>query len=86
MVEGDEANSLSDRLMLYTVLMSISLFLLGIAAVVRQYRVQLLLVISGSAIFAVSAILTAMVPFIGLSVRREVGSSQEMKPSRGAAP
>ncbi|WP_136708947.1 hypothetical protein [Agromyces sp. H66] len=65
-VEGDEANSLSDRLMLYTVLMSISLFLLGIAAVVRQYRVQLLLVISGSAIFAVSAILTAMVPFIGL--------------------
>jgi hypothetical protein len=65
-VEGDEANSLSDRLTLYTVLMSVSLFLLGIAAVVRQYRVQLLLVITGSAIFAISVILTAMVPFIGL--------------------
>lgn len=63
---GDEANGLSDRLTLYTVLMSVSLFLLGIAAVVRQYRVQLLLVISGSAIFAISVVLTAMVPFIGL--------------------
>lgn len=63
--EGDEANTLGDRLMLYTVLMSISLFLLGIAAVVRQYRVQLLLVISGCAIFAVSVILTAFVPFVG---------------------
>jgi hypothetical protein len=61
--EGDEANSLGDRLMLYTVLMSISLFLLGIAAVVRQYRVQLLLVFSGSAIFALAVILTALVPF-----------------------
>lgn len=61
--EGDEANSLGDRLMLHTVLMSISLFLLGIAAVVRQYRVQLLLVFSGSAIFALAVILTALVPF-----------------------
>jgi hypothetical protein len=64
--EGDEANSLGDRLTLYTVLMSISLFLLGIGAVVRQYRVQLLLVISGSAIFALSVILTAFVPFVPL--------------------
>jgi Tfp pilus assembly protein PilE len=64
--EGDEANSLGDRLMLYTVLMSISLFLLGIAAVVRQYRVQLILVFSGSAIFIVAAILTAFVPFVPL--------------------
>lgn len=64
--EGDEANSLGDRLMLYTVLMSISLFLLGIAAVVRQYRVQLLLVFSGCAIFALSVILTAFVPFLPL--------------------
>lgn len=63
---GHEYNDLSDRLMLFTVLMSVSLFLLGIAAVVRQYRVQLLLAISGTAIFAVSIVLTAFVPFIGL--------------------
>lgn len=64
--QGDDANSLSDRLMLYTVLMSISLFLLGIAAVVRQYRVQLMLVITGTAVFLVSMVLTLFVPFIGL--------------------
>lgn len=64
--EGNEANRLGDRLMLYTVLMSIALFLLGISAVVRQYRVQLILVFSGSAIFVLAAILTAFIPFVPL--------------------
>lgn len=64
--EGNEHNALSDRLTLHTVLMSVSLFLLGIASVVRQYRVQLLLAVSGAVIFAVSVVLTAFVPFIGL--------------------
>lgn len=64
--EGNEHNSLSDRLTLYTVLMSVSLFLLGIASVVRQYRVQVLLAVSGTVIFAISVVLTAFVPFVGL--------------------
>lgn len=61
---GDEYNTLSDRLTLYTVLMSISLFLVGIAAVVRTYRVRLMLLIGGSVVFAVAAVLTLLVPFI----------------------
>lgn len=64
--DGNEFNALSDRLTLHTVLMSVSLFLLGIASVVRQYRVQVLLAVSGSVIFAVAVALTAFVPFVGL--------------------
>ncbi len=64
--KGDEYNSLSDKLTLYTVLMSISLFLLGIAALVRQRRTQLVLVGTGVVISVISVILTLMVPFVGL--------------------
>ena len=64
--QGDAYNSFSDRLTLYTVLMSISLFLLGIAALVRQRRTQLVLVATGVVISAVSIVLTAMVPFVSL--------------------
>ena len=64
--EGDEANALSDRLTLYTVLMTISLFLLGIAAVVRQVRTQIILSSVAVVIFGISAVLTAMVPAITL--------------------
>jgi hypothetical protein len=63
---GDNFNSLSDKLTLYTVLMSISLFLLGIAALVRERRTQLVLVGTGLVISIVSIILTLMVPFVGL--------------------
>ena len=63
---GDNFNSLSDKLTLYTVLMSISLFLLGIAALVRERRTQLVLVGTGLVISVVSIILTLMVPFVGL--------------------
>jgi len=64
--EGDEANNLSDKLTLYTVLMTIALFLLGIAAVVRQVRTQIILSSVAVVIFGVSAVLTAMVPAITL--------------------
>lgn len=60
------SNSLSDRLTLYTVMMSISLFLLGIAAVVRQTRIQVILGSTGVVIFGVSITLTAFIPFVGL--------------------
>ncbi|MEQ1736669.1 MAG: hypothetical protein ABL886_09760 [Rhodoglobus sp.] len=64
--EGDIANGLSDRLTLNTVLMAISLFLLGVAAVVRQTRVKVILGSVAIAIFVTAAMLTAFIPFIGL--------------------
>lgn len=64
--QGDTSNSLSDRLTLNTVLMAISLFLLGVAAVVRQVRMQVVLMATGSAIFLVAAVLTVGIPFVGL--------------------
>ena len=64
--EGDVANGLSDRLTLNTVLMAISLFLLGVAAVVRQTKVKLILGVVASVIFLTAATLTAFIPFIGL--------------------
>jgi hypothetical protein len=59
---GDRANGLSDRLTLNTVLMAISLFLLGIAAVVRQYRVQLILGTVAVVIFLTAVVLTSLIP------------------------
>lgn len=64
--QGDVFNSLSDRLTLNTVLMAISLFLLGVAAVVRKLRVQVVLMATAMAIFAVASALTAGIPFVGL--------------------
>jgi len=64
--QGDVSNSLSDRLTLNTVLLALSLFLLGVAAVVRERRVQVVLMSTATVIFAVAGILTAGIPFIGL--------------------
>jgi hypothetical protein len=64
--EGDKANSLSDQLTLSTVLMAISLFLLGIAAVVSIFRVKLIMGGVAIVIFLTAAVMTAFVPFIGL--------------------
>ncbi len=64
--DGDEYNSLSDRLTLNTVLMSISLFLLGISALVRQFRVQIILMGTAIVIFVSAVALTVAIPFIGL--------------------
>ncbi len=66
LADGDTYNNLSDKLTLYTVLMSISLFMLGIAALVRQIRTQFVLVGTGGAIFLVALVLTLGVPFVGL--------------------
>jgi hypothetical protein len=64
--QGDDYNALGDKLTLATVLMAISLFLLGVAAVVRQFRVQLVLMGTAIVIFAVGGVLTSLVPFAGL--------------------
>ena len=46
--------------------MSISLFLLGVAALVRQRRTQLVLMGTGVVISVVSVVLTLMIPFVGI--------------------
>jgi hypothetical protein len=64
--EGHQANIYSDRLTLTTVLMSMSLFLLGISAVVRQFRVQVILGSVAVAIFVVAVVLMLGVPALPL--------------------
>lgn len=64
--EGDVFNTHSDRLTLNTVLMALSLFLLGIAAVVRGARSQVVLSAVATVIFAISLVLTAAVPFVSI--------------------
>jgi hypothetical protein len=63
---GNAFNSFSDRLTLNTVLMSISLFLLGISAVVRQLKVQLVLISTGVVIFIVALSMTMTIPYVSL--------------------
>ena len=65
-VEGDALGLKGDTLGLYTALMAITLFLLGIAAVVRRPLMQWVLIGTGGAIFVVTAALTAMIPFVWL--------------------
>ena len=64
--EGDLANTYGDRLTLTTVMMAISLFLLGIAAVVRQFKVQLILGGVAIVIFVVAAVIMLAVPALPL--------------------
>jgi hypothetical protein len=61
---GDAADKNGDALTLTTVLMAISLFLLGVAAVARQLRVQLILIGVAMVIYVVSLVMTFNVPFI----------------------
>lgn len=63
LAEGDTANQYSDRLTLNTVLMAISLFLLGIAAVIRNRRAQWILIGVSSGIFVIALGLTVIIPF-----------------------
>jgi hypothetical protein len=65
-IAGDRANGLSDQLTLYTVLMALSLFLLGIAAVMKKFGTQFLIIGIAMVIFTFSAVLTATVPFVTL--------------------
>jgi hypothetical protein len=64
--KGDEANGLGDRLTLATVMMAITLFLLGVAAVVRRPRTQIVIAVIGMVIFTGAAIFAAGVPFVWL--------------------
>jgi hypothetical protein len=61
---GDRADAHGDVLTLTTVLMAISLFLLGVAAVARQLRVQLILIAVSMVIYVVSLVMTMGEPFI----------------------
>jgi hypothetical protein len=63
---GDRANGLSDRLTLNTVLMALSLFLLGIAALIRKFAVQAILVSVAVVIFLVAGVLTLAIPMLWL--------------------
>ena len=66
LAQGDAANSFSDRLTLNTVLMAITLFLLGVAAVLAQRRMQYVLIAVGGAIYVLALGLTLAIPFISL--------------------
>jgi hypothetical protein len=60
--QADELDARGDWLTLTTVLMAISLFLLGVAAVVRSRRVQFALIIIGSAIFVFAGVIMLTIP------------------------
>jgi hypothetical protein len=62
--EGNKLGAQGDQLGFYTALMAITLFLLGIAAVVRTPRMKWILIAIGMSIFTVTAILTATIPFV----------------------
>jgi hypothetical protein len=64
--DGDVYNAYGDRLTLNTVLMAITLFLLGIAAVLRNRRAQWILIGVGLGIFVIAGVLTVLVPFVWL--------------------
>lgn len=63
---GDEANAFSDRLTLNTVLFAVSLFLLGVGAVLKSRRAQYALIGVSTSIFVGALVLTVMVPFVSL--------------------
>ncbi|MDX2025594.1 hypothetical protein [Microcella sp.] len=60
--QADELDARGDWLTLTTVLMAISLFLLGVAAVVRTRKVQYSLIVIGSAIFVFAAAIMFSIP------------------------
>lgn len=66
LAEGDQANGYGDRLTLSTVLMALSLFLLGVAAVLRARRPQWVLIGTAVAIFVAALVVAVMVPFVWL--------------------
>lgn len=59
--EGDTANTFGDRLTLATVIMAVSLFLLGIAAVVSAFRIKLIMGGVAVAIFVLAVVIAAAV-------------------------
>jgi hypothetical protein len=65
--EGTTANALGDKLTLYTVLMTIALFLLGVSAVVARLLVKTMLIGFSVVVFVLAVVLTLMVPFVSLA-------------------
>ncbi len=63
---GDEANTYGDRLTLNTVLFAVSLFLLGVGAVLKSRRAQYALISVSTAIFLGGLALTVTIPFVSL--------------------
>jgi hypothetical protein len=61
--EGDQAGVYSDKLTLSTVIMAVSLFLLGIAAVVSVFRIKLIMGAIGVGIFIVAGIIAVAIPY-----------------------
>ncbi|MBX3100399.1 MAG: hypothetical protein KF761_12570 [Salinibacterium sp.] len=59
---GDQANANGDRLTLATVIMAVSLFLLGIAAVVSAFRIKLIMGGTAVVIFLLAVVVAAGVP------------------------
>ena len=64
--KGDEYNTLSDKLTLYTVIMAVSLFLFGIAALLRERRTQLVLLGTGIVLSGLAIVLTLQIPFVSI--------------------
>ena len=62
--QGDTIGDQGDQLGFYTALMAITLFLLGIAAVVKRAEMRWVLIAVGMSIFTVTAVLTALIPFV----------------------
>jgi hypothetical protein len=67
MKKGDALNSSGDKLILYTVLMAVCLFLLGIAAVVSRNETKLSISAIAMVIFTFTAAMSAFVPFMAIS-------------------
>ena len=65
-VKADDLGAQGDWLTLYTVLMAISLFLLGVAALVKERRTQLVLVGTGFALSAVAIVAMLSIPFVSI--------------------
>jgi hypothetical protein len=63
---GNVSNSYGDMLTLYTVLMTIALFLLGVAAVVTRHLIKFMLIGFSVVVFLTALVLTLMVPFVAL--------------------
>ena len=66
LAEGDKDNALGDKLTLATVIMAVSLFLLGIGAVVSVFRVKLIMGGVAVVIFVVAIVIAAAVPALPL--------------------
>ena len=62
--QGDALGARGDTLGFYTALMAISLFLLGVAAVVKRALMRWILIAVAGGVFLVTAVLTATIPFV----------------------